>query len=386
MAMTDIPLVMRQLSPREIRLTSPRILTPRMAAKVASASLDLPPVPSRSSRPAPSPLASQSTASKPELAPPLTWPAVPYAKLSDSPASPSSIQEYFPKQEPAAMLRETLERMRPELPAKPIASEWRPRRPVRPPSPRIEHTRTLSHSLSPDLVDHLRSPGESSPSSPAEEKDAKLRQPRRNNSISLKGLRHQRSGKNINTLWRRDEKDRPEVRQRKPSETVGLFTGGVEPVNSSFAGLRPDTMSTRAYSSSNGTGEFGTVVLSSPTTPVTPSLPNRPSQNGFASRMLHGSFSFSRKPSNAGQSKRSPSISSPVANTFHRIDSVPTGTHSSPGKSPGSPAPPKSVKRKPVPGLRGSSEAIVPSESLHSMRSFVLEDPPKKRVPMGVAL
>jgi hypothetical protein len=54
-----------------------------------------------------------------------------------------------------------------------------------------------------------------------------------------------------------------------------------------------------------------------------------------------------------------------------------------PPQSPQSPASPRSVKRKPVPGFDEVYDVPIDgmrvSESLGSMRSFVLEDPPKRR-------
>ncbi len=348
---------MRQLSPREIRLTSPRMLTPRMAAKVANANLQLPPVPSaRPVKTTSSPLASAFTNSPtrvdpPELAPPLpAGPAVPFVKRSISPVSPSSLHDYFPTTAAPTISGETLERSRTKT-VKTVSSEWKPRRPTRPPSPKIEHARTLSHSLSPELVDQLRSP----PPSPAEEKDGKPRLRGRTNSISFKGLRNQMSSKNLNNLWRSQEKDRPEMPQRGVSETVGLFKGSVESTNSSFASLGGSTSTTAQIST-----DFGQQPRS-PAIPTTSALlPSRSTQTGFASRILHGSFSFSRKPSDASHSKRNPSISSPVANSFHRIEQTSPGIAQA--TTPTSPTSSRSVKRKPVPGLSGGP--VTESESI----------------------
>ena len=379
---------MRQLSPREIRLTSPRALTPRMAAKIATAHLQSLPVPpsSRPSKTASSPvvIGFANSASDTALTP-SAWPAIPFAKMNETPSSPSSMQEYFPKFEPQNMSAETVERIDSEVPAKPAASDLKPRRPARPPSPKLEHARTLSHSLSPEMVDQLRSP-QGSPSSPPEETDGRPRQRGRANSISLKGLRHQLSAKNINSRWR-NEKDRPELPPRVASETLGLFKSNVEPNNSSFASLRAEPSSSKATASMTATttAEFKDVGPSIPTTPNSAPVRTKTSQNGFASRILHGSFSFSRKISESGQgqaSKRSPSISSPVADTFQKVNQSPVSQQA---RTPTSPVSPRSVKRKPVPGGKGLRMEMPASESMTSMRSFVLEDPPKKRVPQGAA-
>ncbi|OCF37088.1 hypothetical protein I316_00993 [Kwoniella heveanensis BCC8398] len=306
----DLEKMMRQLSPREIRLTSPRLLTPRMAAKVAN--LSLPAVPRRNlARPAPSPLAGGFVSPNPneldvdpdrddyanvessvpdsatgsthtfgstlpheqeqshpgaddddihaplkeEYEPPKpSWPAVPHG--ANSPGSPSSIQEFFARpapaqrnvSSPASISKETMQRMQSELPSnKPAAaSEWVPRRPARPPSPKLDHQRTLSHTLSPEFVDFLhRSPphqthsqgsigmGNDEVISP----EGSGRKTRRSGSISLKGLRHQMSAKNIGHMWKSDAAASPPMPGRD-KETVGLFKGGLDSdSSSSFPGL-----------------------------------------------------------------------------------------------------------------------------------------------------
>lgn len=186
---------MRQLSPREIRITSPRVLTPRMAAKVAAArvqaaNLSLP-SPSGKPKMASSPLASGFAAQQRHKLPSSTtlerppkaetskldltdhdvgelekpaWPAVPFA----SPSSPT-IDDIFKHALPAqsstsgAISAETLKRMQ-ASPPRQGAKEWKPIRPPRPQSPRLEHQRTLSHTLSPELTSQLRAtPGQQMP-------------------------------------------------------------------------------------------------------------------------------------------------------------------------------------------------------------------------------
>jgi len=159
---------MRQLSPKEIRLTSPREMTPRMAAKVATLQFppalpprtkhlnNPPPLPPRSNiRPAKSPLVNSFTDpdldvngnSQMPMPSRTAWPAVPYAKHSESPGSPQ-LDEYFrPPTRPSldvpgarknSFSEETRKRMEAEqADSKPMTTEWKPRRPARPPSPNI---------------------------------------------------------------------------------------------------------------------------------------------------------------------------------------------------------------------------------------------------------
>lgn len=252
---------MRQLSPRDIRLTSPRMLTPRMAAKVATSKLQFPIDPS--SRPsratsslarAPSHSASSSSSSLSSAAPipetekstltvntyttqssvpsfdattlsrpPLeaeysdaglprpAWPAVPFAKLAgDSPGSPNSIHEYFRQATPDSPIStETLSRMRMSPPANvsDMAGTKAPRRPNRPPSPDLSDPSfppyQRQYSLSPEL---LRSPGgPGSPGAPPTP-DKSARSKPRSGSISLKGLKHMSSR---NFGWKRGENEKP---------------------------------------------------------------------------------------------------------------------------------------------------------------------------------
>ena len=453
---------MRKLSPREIRLTSPRELTPRMAARVAATQLTGANLAVPNSRSLPtSPLAAYKAEPKP-LAPPLpprkpsavapvsfdksgpvfaleddeestaesyerpSWPAVPFR----SPSSPK-IDEFFrPQNAAAGVSAETLRRMQASPPTAPSGG-WKPARPPRPDSPDLSefaHTRTLSHTLSPELVDHIRSPGgpaavtAESPMSPELEvktgKEGKPRLRGRAASVSIKGLRHHMSGKNLNLTW--GEKDKkedipalpvlalPPSTPGKERETVGLFKGATDHQHtSSFASLREGT-------SPASVNEFGQSQSPFHPAPSHPSEPQRPHADrpNLASRF----FSFGKRGSTRDQkdlsvqvaqrsvsAPKASTISGPIASSFQRLDG--TVRHSSEssshvtsptagiamasanegltGVSPQSPASPRSVRRKPVPGLEGvngdSAGGMRGSESLSSMRSFVLQDPPKTR-------
>lgn len=494
---------MRQLSPREIRITSPRVLTPRMAAKVAAArvqaaNLSLP-SPSGKPKMASSPLAtgfaaqqrhklpSSTTIERPprgdaskldptshddrELEKP-AWPAVPFA----SPSSPT-IDDIFKHAQPAqsssgAISAETLKRMQ-ASPPRQGAKEWRPIRPPRPQSPKLEHQRTLSHTLSPELTSQLRSTpgqqvppgnGKESPMSPVNEDEVveangKPRLRGRAGSISVKGLKKQMSGKNLSLRWgsERDRQqsesqipvpsssntvDRPDLAQRSVSETVGLFKSSLldTTTDTSFASLREGNVARSTSLKQTNKDQSG----------PEPSLPSPPTsassatfKSGFASRILGNSFSFGRKNSTSssapkdastghgdkktkGSSQRSASISSPIASTFHKVESdavplpvpdgkvapigyliepdvniPPTTALTTPRKtgragtggiddSP-SPTSPKSVKRKPVPAPRlpprpnghpGAQGGMGRSESTGSVSRFVLEDPPRRKITM----
>ena len=436
---------MRQLSPKEIRLTSPRVLTPRMAAKVANLQFPPPPVPRVTARsgPAKSPLVNSftDTESSPKMesitnanvtpdpsSGRSAWPAVPYAKHSESPGSPQ-IDEYFkPPTRPSGETSrkssysdETIRRMNVEKEdsedAKPLSTEWKPRRPARPPSPNLmahapSHRRGISHSLSPELVSALRSPPAST-SSPRSPDDEGKRSKQRSNSISLKGLRASMSGKNSN--WRKDDQRDPmpattSHQQQKPEEPFGLFKQPIES-SSSFPGLdrRPSDQTILSPNLS----EFGSVELNSPLPEVgsSASLPLKqppPPQSGMR-RLFSGSLPFKNRPSTETQrsslkSRRNPSqdttstgsfaISSPIPETFHKVDN---GVLAPPSLSPprrqpgpGSPGSPHALKRKPVPGDafaggmngngNGKSHPGLPgSVSLGSVASFVLDDAPKRR-------
>lgn len=405
-----------------------------MAAKVAAArlqadSLSLPanprakpssplatsytfePAPPAPDRPAPAP------ATKPGKAevqlPRPTWPAVPFG----SPDSPNIDEVFRPQNVQAGVSEETLRRMQGSPPRVPT-TEWKPVRPPRPRSPDLSnfsHNRTLSHTLSPELLDQLRSPDAAATSSPdgeaiTKDKDGKPRLRGRAASVSIRGLRNRMSGKNLHMQWGEKEKEKKEGVPAIPREketTVGLFKGASDiAANSSFASLREGQPPVDEFgqatagpgaSASQGPGSAGT-------------------RHGLASRF----FSFGRKAS-AGKEAPLPTqrsvsapktttISSPITSSFHRIESRPDAPRPSessshhppsppgssqplpyspsmsfmnPPQSPQSPASPRSVKRKPVPGFDEVYDVPIDgmrvSESLSSMRSFVLEDPPKRR-------
>lgn len=441
---TDIS-VMRQLSPKEIRLTSPRVLTPRMAAKVANLQFPPPPVPRVTARPAKSPLVNSFTDPHDPDASPKTkslttatpgpapaqsrsaWPAVPYAKSTESPGSPQ-VDEYFkPPVRPTGEVArkssfsdETMRRMAAEKQetdsVKPLSSEWKPQRPARPPSPDLQalaHNRNLSHTLSPELVNILRSPPLTSPRSPDEEsRKAKGR----SNSISLKGLRASMSSRNLNVNWRKDEHKEP-IPQISKTEPHGLFGHPIES-SSSFPGL--DTRQSAHSAVSPALSEFGSIDLNSPNPEVnaTASLPSKQQQQSATGmrRLFGGSLPFKGRSSTESnrsslKSRRNPSqdgtlaISPPIPESFHKVQNGVAGfapgaggavvaptppALSPPRRQPGSPISPHALKRKPVPVVPGVSEPVNPdgaaeqtgipeSVSFGSVASFVLEDPPKRR-------
>ena len=198
----------------------------------------------------------------------------------------------------------------------------------------------------------------------------------------------------------------------KPGETVGLFKGATEHQHtSSFASLR-DSIPAGSVS------EFGqSQSPSRPHAQTLSTLPSHPSESARASGEKHGLasrfFSFGRRGSTKDvkdtpighRSVSAPkpgSISSPIASSLQRLDDKPrrpsdssvhvvspiaagilAGETLGQGVSPQSPASPRSVRRKPVPGFEGVNGdgvgGMTGSESLSSMRSFVLEDPPKRR-------
>jgi len=459
---------MRQLSPKEIRLTSPREMTPRMAAKVATLQFppalpprtkhlnNPPPLPPRSNiRPAKSPLVNSFTDpdldvngnSQMPMPSRTAWPAVPYAKHSESPGSPQ-LDEYFrpptrpsldvPGARKSSFSEETRKRMEAEqADSKPMTTEWKPRRPARPPSPNIStqvHTRTPSYSLSPELVSTLKSPPIGAPRSPEEERKPKAR----SNSISLKGLRASMS-KAGNRASKKDEPepmpalgavDGSSSDKVDERETYGLFKQPIDST-SSFPGL--DSRPSMSSGLSHSTSEFGSVV-----TPETESVSNTASlpakQPSGMRRLFGGSLPFKNRSSSDNhthtlsqsaqrtslKSRRNPShdgtnltISPPIPESFHKMEngfSNPTtrkGSHGElegvamtsprrlPQPQPGSPSSPRNVKRKPVPGATDmemmdsqAGPGISPAEaaagltgsvSFGSVASFVLEDPPKRR-------
>jgi hypothetical protein len=387
-----------------------------MAVKVATANLTLPNVPHTRSKISSSPLA---TAFEPQDPPNLpnrissrvtpsgasrpAWPSQTYA-------SSESVLPPNPNPTPAVS-QETLLRMQ-SSPPQTKPTDWKPPRPNRPPSPGLLHQRTLSHTLSPELVELIRSPGSGGEESSPKDKP---RLKGRSGSISLKGLKSQMSGKNLNGLWKADgahapmpsskgETPAPQFVRTHTGETVGLFKGPVDGggATTSFASLRSVSANVGA---TDVLGEFGTTstAAKSPKSPApvsrADSLPSKP--QGLASRIL----SFGRKTSNSSvptapakpTSKRNLSVSGPLPASFVKnTDTPPRGRPSdnaglirSP-TSPKSPTSPRSVKRKPVPKagenpkeeLDGFGIGIQESDSLPSMRSFVLEDPPigKRRV------
>jgi hypothetical protein len=200
------------------------------------------------------------------------------------------------------------------------------------------------------------------------------------------------SGKNLNLKWGHD-KDKDKEMPAK--ETVGLFRGVSEgPSASSFVSLQDSLPATQVAS------EFGQVTSHAG--------PDVGGKHGLATRF----FSFGRRGSTKDKehqptqrsvsAPKTATISSPIASSFQKVDqatvvirssesSVRLGsldhTTSPPNplaplpQSPSSPASPRSVKRKPVPGIAEAvgERAMRPSDSLSSMRSFVLEDPPKGR-------
>ena len=444
---------MKTLCPRDIRIISPRTLTPRMNAKVAAARVQAAnlalPVPSARSnfRPSTAPSTSPNPAfgkartesageqTRPNVdlytdKPLPSWPAVPFGS-SRSP----KLEDMFRDQSDKTLSTETTQRM--GASSKRTYDEWRPTRPPRPKSPDLDLRKALSHSLSPVMLEHLRSPP--MPVSTITADEPKQRMMGRSGSVSFRGLKNQISGKNLNLRWtseRDSEKDSEKDTTREP---VGFIKNPVEEEPSSFVSLRQEKVN-----------EYGKIDEH-----ATPS-----SKNGITHRLFNSSsFSFGRKnngshlppdlkrggatrPGSRG-SRRNPSldgsikISSPIVSSFQKIDgangtglsSMPMaspivsygsmpGSGSLPGAnageslmghnrrpsggippaSPQSPASPKSVKRKPVPGYEVRNETdIVPelglgldgvggvgpgmnNESLASMASFVLDAPPRKKL------
>ncbi|OCF77780.1 hypothetical protein I204_01781 [Kwoniella mangroviensis CBS 8886] len=507
----DLEKMMRQLSPREIRITSPRLLTPRMAAKVAN--LTLPAVPKRgTSKTAPtsSPLAgdfSNGNSDSEEKSQPNSarsngtfgsaihlqqqqqatsqlqveqvedndndteettldrpvWPAVKHG----SPGSPT-IHEYFsrpsfpqrqqqvrnassPASIPVAISDETLKRMKEneesQIEQSKISSQSQeriPRRPARPPSPKLEsmHQRTLSHTLSPELVDFLnKSPP---PATGGQGTTPEEKRRNRSGSMSLKGLRNQMSSKNLSQMWKSGETSSTATSPPLPNEqkeTIGLFKGGLPTSNGDEGHFGFDR--DQAHSALGG----GMRSVSSPTNPTTDfgavsqthdesSLPSAGSGSGkgkFASRIWgfrHHSDKHDKDKDRSSKmsSKRNPSIdgagsikiSEPIAASFIHKESfdIPPNnssivqqqqqqqqaglghgrfpSHSYAHATPTSPNPsanpasPRSMKRKPVPGTTtedgDSTMMIKNSMSLSSMNTFVLEDAPKGRKMMGLGM
>ena len=296
--------VMRDLSPREIRLTSPRLMTPNMAARVATLQR-APALPPRPVRP-PMPL---SAASAPTLAKSISMRSI-SAPKRDVSAAP--ITAPLPPAWPA------LPHDSPDSPS--FTMPVRPARPHRPPSPNIKHARTLSHTLSPELVDQLTR----TPTSPTT--------PRSTRSVSLKALRHQMSARNLHISW----KDK--------STPVGLFRDPSSPAASTFPSMT-------AGPPSDDLLEFGVVDLDALHAARSASSTGSKSPKGF-SRMLPRSFGFGSSTSSSRRTKRPSAdltISPPVAASFHRLeDSAVKSQHARvPSNDANSP---RTTKRKPVPG------------------------------------
>ncbi|WVQ75087.1 hypothetical protein IAR50_004696 [Cryptococcus sp. DSM 104548] len=219
----DLERIMRRLSPREIRVTSPRYMTPGTAERMAISST-LTPLPSVPERGPLSPLSTQlqtpnfdvsddensgsdygegesmeESAQRHSTAPtdegnsyvvedPVdvdqqqSWPAQSY-RTPTLPNSPTAVQHFhrpnFPSPEHTLSPRadpsqqsdvvspvfssETMARTQAGEPTKAATPDWVPRRPARPPSPQLPDQSTLSHTLSSGYVDILRSPPNASP-------------------------------------------------------------------------------------------------------------------------------------------------------------------------------------------------------------------------------
>ncbi|KAL7420753.1 hypothetical protein Q5752_004705 [Cryptotrichosporon argae] len=237
--------IMRDLSPREIRLTSPRHLTPRTATKIGLAGLTVdpslaPPPPARLAKPT-SPLAGTFIGPNGERTSPVpgagvpgaaagrpAWPAVPFAQISEhgSPGSPGSIHDYFRRDAlpspttatataTGGVSTETRQRMQAALPPpKTVASEWKPPRrpsaaPVPGPGPEHAHSPSSSPAFAavrtPDMSAVAGPSGAARPSSSTPE-ESKRRT--RAGSISLRGLRSRSSRRSDKD---RDRADAPDV-------------------------------------------------------------------------------------------------------------------------------------------------------------------------------
>lgn len=190
------------------------------------------------------------------------WPAVPFAKLSESPGSPGSIHDYFRAQTVAPsspISPETLTRMR--VPSPPDLPGRAPRRPNRPPSPDLTDSSIPHHSLPAEYVEQLhaaRSPGGTVVGTPASPGPTRLKS--RSGSISLKGLKM--GSRNFG--WKRSEHEKPPppalpLGTRRDGESegvaVGLFGTGdkLSPTDSTF----PSVGRSATPAASDSTTEFG---------------------------------------------------------------------------------------------------------------------------------
>ncbi|KAK4685161.1 hypothetical protein P7C73_g4994, partial [Tremellales sp. Uapishka_1] len=327
----DLERIMRSLSPREIRMTSPRLLTPRMAAKVANLTFPPPPrISSAGAKPPSSPLATgfvttpdpndpptKLLPATPIVPPRAAWPAVPFVQLAQSPGSPSSITEFFPPSK-SPISAETLKRMQSENAANNKSNgAWKPQRPIRPPSPQLAEVQY--QNMSSDLAEIMN-------------KSPEVKVKARSNSISLKGLRSQMSSKN---LWQKKEKD---------AEAVGLFGAALDPAmveQSSFAGIRGEALPIK---SSTWVSEFGAALDNHRPNhghSQSGSHSSRVSSNSFGRLFSFGSkrsSSFKQSQSQGHQKQTSVEISSPIMSN-----------------SPKSPTSPKNLRRKPVPNAANKS-------------------------------
>ncbi|TYJ54698.1 hypothetical protein B9479_004637 [Cryptococcus floricola] len=485
----DLERIMRGLSPKEIRVTSPRYMTPGTAARMANNST-LTPLPSVPERVPLSPLNEQlqtpnfdisdneysgsdygegesmeESAQRHSTAPtnkensyvvedPIdmdqqqAWPAQSY-RTPTLPNSPTAVQHFhrpsFPTPEqasspgagpsrqldatsPVAVSSETMSRMQADEPKKAATPDWVPRRPARPPSPQLPDQSTLNHTLSSGYVDILRSPPPSvSPTgktfigspkfglglaSPEASTSGLYEDGRRKKGGPLKGLRHQMSGVNLGIKWKQDGKD-------------------ASPGQSSTSGL------------ASSPNEFGALAEHEEDDGRHNSLPGRVNPAKLSSRIFPASFGFRKNDESRPASlphRRNPShdgpiniseISGPIMSSFRHTRSgslasnmpestaLPQHTRtdskdmqspvqpfvSQTPTTPASPASPtRSVRRKPVPSmqngqqsassdsvgvgisLRGQEESVKSSMSLGSVASFVLEDPPRGKKGLGMAV
>lgn len=385
---------LRSLSPRDLRLTSPRVL-PTDGERLSPLSASS--LPSRTvSRPARSPLIPQAESPSFEYEQSVStpvWPAVPFTSVSSPVHTPRTVVE---EGKLTILSPETMQRMEYEpLPMKQSPVGWKPQRPARPPSPDLSIIAAREHPLSPEIVQALeRHTGESpiSSGSPvmgespvAAEPGAPRRE--RSNSIRLRGLRSQMSIPKMNKLWHRRDDRVPDM---PTSETaVGLFAFANDD-----AGRTEDESHSQGDDVTAVRGvpdEFGAVAQ--PTKAAASSLPSKPS-SGFGRRILNGFASRRREPNSpeASASRTHRIISSPIiVQKGSGLDppiavpsTPPPITESLSAHSLHSPTSPHSVRRKPVPELEtdeAESATIPNSMSLaSSMASFVLEDPPKRRV------
>lgn len=371
---------LRSLSPRDLRLTSPRVLPPPEGSSPLSSSS----LPTRkASRPARSPLipapASPIVKTEQTISTP-AWPAVPFATVN----SPVLGQHNEVESRNTVLSPETMQRMEYEpVPVQQSPSGWKPQRPARPPSPDLSVLAAREHPLSPEIVQAIeRHTGESPKAS-----ETVVLHRERSNSKSFKGLRNQMSIPKMNKLWHRKDDRMPEI----PSSptTIGLFPVPLDDSRSpeDDAQTRPPMESFQSERSSRGgPDEFGAVTQ--PVQNGSSSLPSK-SSGGFGRRILNGFGSRRREPGSPEATTRQRVISSPIIVQKGSGLDPPSATPSTPPTVPESPsyqsltspASPKSVRRKPVPSQTEAVNPLPNSMSLaSSMASFVLEDPPKRKI------